>query len=114
MGVISRLLTTVALVASAIVAIGFVAFAVDELGGASKHQQNEVVNADATQPQARASRHSGARRTLDDASNALLKPFKDVVQSSDSWVRRGVPTVLALLLYGLGLGFLARSLRQRA
>lgn len=114
MGVISRLLTTVALVASAIVAIGFVAFAVDELGGASKHQQNEITNPNSTQQQVRDSRHSGARRALDDADDFLLKPFKDVVQSSDAWVRRGVPTVLALLLYGLGLGFMARSLRQRA
>jgi hypothetical protein len=35
------------------------------------------------------------------------------VQSRSDWVSRGVPTLLALLVYGLGLGFLARYLASR-
>lgn len=114
MEVISRLLTIASVALSAIVALGFLAFAVDELGNASRHQQNEIVNPNAQQKQARDARHSGARRLLDHANDIVLKPFANVTHSSNGWVRRGAPALLALLLYGLGLGFLARAIRQRA
>jgi hypothetical protein len=43
----------------------------------------------------------------------LLAPFSDVVSSNDSWVIRGVPTLLGLLVYGLGLGMLANFLPRQ-
>ena len=48
-------------------------------------------------------------------NDVLLGPFTNLVDSGDVWVARGVPTLLALLLYGGGLGFLANMLpKQRA
>lgn len=105
---------TVAIVASLLVAIGFILFAVDELSGASQRQQAAILDPGAQQEQNRERRHSGARELIDDANDQLLKPFADVVPSSNRWVQRGVPTLLALLVYGVGLGFLARYVRSRA
>ena len=50
------------------------------------------------------------REVVDDVNDVLLGPFVDLVDSDDAWVARGVPTLLALLLYGVGLGFLANML----
>jgi hypothetical protein len=52
---------------------------------------------------------------VDDANDVLLGPFIDLVDSDNAWVSHGVPTLLALLLYGVGLGFVANLLpKQRA
>jgi hypothetical protein len=34
-----------------------------------------------------------------------------IVQSGSPWVLHGVPTIFALLVYGVGLGYLARFSR---
>ena len=45
----------------------------------------------------------------------LVAPFAPVTDSSSSsWVRRGIPTLLALVVYGFGLAFLARFMHGRA
>jgi hypothetical protein len=45
----------------------------------------------------------------------LVSPFAFVADGSgSSWMRRGAPAVLALLVYGFGLSFLARYARGRA
>jgi hypothetical protein len=51
------------------------------------------------------------REVIDDANDVLLGPFTPLVEgSNDRWVRHGIPAVMALLLYGLGLGMLANML----
>ena len=50
------------------------------------------------------------REAVDDANDVLLGPFTGIVDSEDRWVTHGVPAMLALLLYGLGLGTLANML----
>src|SRR5919106_4319209 len=120
MGSIIRI---VAIVLSGFILFGFAFFAADELDRGSKHQQqaldNELagVNADpnpiAPTPDDEAAReaaHSSFREVIDDVNDLLLGPFVDLVDSNDAWVERGVPTILALLLYGLGLGILANML----
>jgi len=62
----------------------------------------------------REQRHSQLRDAVDDANDFLLKPFAGISDSSGSrWVQRGVPALLGLLVYGLGLAFLARFARGR-
>ena len=52
---------------------------------------------------------------IDDADDVLVAPFAPVVSSSESsWVQRGVPTLIALIVYGFGLSFLARFAKGRA
>jgi hypothetical protein len=125
MGSVIRL---VAIVMSGFVLFGFAFFCADELDRGSKTQQQalsnelEGVTADpapiARTPADEAAReaaHSTFREVVDDVNDLLLGPFVDLVDSDDVWVARGVPTILALLLYGLGLGMLANMLpKQRA
>ena len=88
-------------------------FAVDELDRGSKEQQaklaqdlGEPAPAAGTERQ-RERRHGAVREFVDDANDFLLTPFADVTHSDSAWVERGVATLLALLLYGVGLMMLA-------
>jgi hypothetical protein len=111
-GVIDGALRAVAIVASAFIALGFVLFAVNEVSHASREQQT-AVDAGTPSERLRESRHSPVREFVDDANDHLLGPFTGWVPSGNDWVRRGVPALLGLLVYGLGLGFLARCLQAR-
>ena len=117
------LLRTVSIVAGAIVLLSFALFAIDETRTASQKSAAAVAGLDATrasdpsprQERARERAHSRAREAVDDADDVLVAPFAPVVSSADSsWLRRGVPTLLALIVYGFGLSFLARYARGRA
>ena len=106
MGAFIRL---VAIVTSVIVLLGFGFFAVDEMDKGSKTQQRALDR-----------ELSGSNAALDvvpvsptpdeDANDVLLAPFANLIDSDSSWVQHGVPALLALLLYGVGLGFLANLL----
>ncbi len=108
-GVVHRLLTFISLACCSLVCLSFVLFAHDQLAGASKHQTSELV-AGSTSPTAPSARHKVAqpRRFIDAAAGDLTSPFESIVHSNNDWVRRGFPTVVALLVYGLGLGMLSR------
>jgi hypothetical protein len=121
MGSLVRLL---AIVASGLVLLGFAYFATDEMGRGSQNQQNELARqldgADAEavpiaptpDQEAERERLNGpVREFVDDTNDVLLGPFASLVEGSDDvWVTHGVPVILALLLYGVGLGMLARML----
>jgi hypothetical protein len=108
--VISRVLRLISLVCVALVVMSFAMFARDQMAGASEHQQTELVagaNTSAT-PAAITHRHSQPRRFIDSAAKTLTSPFSAVVKSNNAWVENGLPAVFALLVYGVGLGYLAR------
>jgi hypothetical protein len=105
-----------------IVAASFLVFVIDQTGSASTHQQNELsalpspTNTPAgTGPTTPAPKHeSTVHKTLDEAANVFTSPFSAAVSGSHSqWVIRGVKTLLALLVFGLGLSYLARVVRVR-
>jgi hypothetical protein len=106
-GMVERLVRTVAIVCSAIVVLSFVMFATDQLSGATAAQEGAVSGQDRTLPAPH--REGQPRRFIDGAARDLLSPFASVVTSDNAWGQRTLPTVVALLVYGLGLGFLARS-----
>jgi hypothetical protein len=112
----AALLRIVAIVACAIVAVGFIAFASDQANEGSSKQVQRIQKAmddpapAANAEQTREKRHGKVRELVDDANDVLLKPFAGVVDSKDAWIRRIVPTALALLAYGLGLTLLANAL----
>jgi hypothetical protein len=115
----ASLVRFVAVAASAIVIFSFLAFATAEAGNGSRSQVDKVGEAlDGPAPPAntereRERRHGKIRESIDDANDVLLKPFAGVIHSSDTWVQRIVPGVLALLVYGLGLGVLANAMPRR-
>ena len=111
---VDGVLRWVALVVSLLVVAGFAMFAADQLTHAS-HQQVSAIDDSPAQHQGtgHAGSRSSFRKAIDDVDDVLLKPFSGVASTSDSWVRHGIPTLLAILVYGVGLGFLARYMRVR-
>ena len=108
--VISRFFRLTAFACCALIVLSFAMFARDQVAGASAHQQTELVAGSNSTPGASApsKRHAQPRRFIDRAAKDLRTPFDAIVQSSNVWVKEGLPAVFALLVYGLGLGYLAR------
>jgi len=120
---IVSILCTLALLAS------FVAFASDEAGHGSKDTVAKIAYADGTPGGAAAAptrkqlnapspprrvekmreqAHSGFREAADDANDVLSAPFTSLAGDGSIWAQRLITGVLALLVFGAGLGFLAR------
>jgi putative Ca2+/H+ antiporter (TMEM165/GDT1 family) len=96
-----------------VVIASFVIFAVGQTSSASTRQQNEL-NGTSTAP-ANPSHKSAVHKAIDEAADKLTSPFSGITAGANSqWAVRGVGTVMALLVYGVGLGYLARVLRIRA
>ena len=99
--------------------LGFAMFAIDETDKGSKAQQaklerelgttHDPIAPSADQEAARERTHGKVRETIDDANDVLLRPFAGLTESADSrWVRRGIPALLGLLVYGFLLAYFAR------
>ncbi len=100
-----RLLHYISLLCCAFVVIAFVLFAQQQLNHASKTQAN-AVSGQTTHSSAH--RAGQPKRFIDDVAGKLNSPWTGIISSNNAWVRRGIPTLLSLLVYGAGLGFLAR------
>jgi predicted metalloprotease len=107
-----------------IVIVSFALFVINQTGSASAHQQQEL-NGTTTAPgtqaaqggatSAKHAKKSSLRTSIDDVSEAITSPFDGLSSGwSSQWLIRGVNLLLALLVYGFGLGFLARVIRVRA
>jgi hypothetical protein len=112
-GVIHRLLVFASLICCVLVTASFAMFARDQMAGASKHQQNEIIagNPTTTGPVALHQATAQPRRFIDAAARDLTSPFRSLIQTDSQWVLHGAPTLLALLVYGVGIGYLARYSR---
>jgi hypothetical protein len=115
-GVISRALRLLAFVCCLLIVASFAMFARDQMAGASEHQQTELVaGANPSTPgNATSKPHAQPRRFIDNAAKTLTAPFDAIVRSSSPWVKHGLPALFAVLVYGLGLGYLARYTAARA
>ncbi len=103
----------IAFVCCALVLCSFALFARDQLAGASEAQQQELVSGPTAGGTPVPTNHQTGqpRRFIDGAAKTLTAPFSSIVSSSSEWVTRGLPTVFALIVYGVGLGYLARYSR---
>jgi hypothetical protein len=106
--------------ACALVTLSFGLFVIDESRAASKQSTAQVAgdhaaataNPSPAQERARERVHSRARELIDDANDVLVAPVAWAVPAhANRWVARGLPWLLALVLYGFGLGVLARFSR---
>ena len=117
---------SIAILATAIVLLGFALFAVDEMDRGSQNQQSAlaselesasespaVISPDPREERMREQRNGDFREAIDDANDVLLAPFAGLVDSENAWVANGVPTILGLLVYGLLLGLVANMLPKR-
>jgi hypothetical protein len=116
-----------AILASAFVTLSFLFFAVDQTSSASQNQVNAIVgqagvkaesatkvpNPPKAVEQVREQENDQLHEFVDDVDDVLLSPFTGITDSDNIWVRRLVPLVLALLIYGLGGLYLARAMGLR-
>ena len=111
-GVVQRGLTVCALICCTLVALSFGLFVVDRTSTASKQQATQVDSGGGQAATAQTSRPGEPRRFIDDAARSLTSPFRSVISSHSQWTEEIATTLLALAVYGLGLGFLARYSRM--
>jgi hypothetical protein len=114
---IVRLLRLASLVICAIVIASFAIFVINQTKSASARQTAAIAEPGRVvgNSSGRSAHESSAHKDIDEAAEQLTSPFAGVVSSSSSeWLIRGVKLLLALAVYGFGLGFLARVLRVRA
>jgi hypothetical protein len=130
--VISYALRIVSLLCIAALVASFAAFASDEAGEGSKKtvarlagaspdevaRQQGTVNIDAASPSPRVERireqrHGAMRERLDDVNDELTAPFAGLVGADSVWAQRIVSGLLALAVFGVGIGFLSRVAAAR-
>jgi hypothetical protein len=120
---IAIILRWAAILASAIVALSFLYFAVDQTSNASDNsvrqisgEQNvkaesvtKLPNPPSDVEKLREKENDDIHEYVDDADDILTSPFTGISDSSSIWVRRLIPLGLCLLIYGMGGLYLARS-----
>jgi hypothetical protein len=114
--VLARPIRIAAITASVFVILGWGLFAIDQIRGASAASVAGIAGDPTTFPdpspdqeKVREKVHGKVREFIDDVNDILLAPFAWISNDSSSkWVRRTVPALLALLVYGFGGGYLAR------
>ena len=123
MSSLARVLKLASLALCLVVIASFALFAINRTSNASAHQRQEV-NGETTgragEPSSAIAPDSGgrkgsARRMIDEISEAVTSPFSALTEGSSSeWVIHSVDLAVALIVYGFGLGYLARTIRVRA
>ncbi len=124
----ASLVRLLALVASAVIGLSLIMFALDQsregtatqlrkIDGQSSSAVVTQDELDAPAPSkveenVRESKHSSAREYIDDGNDLLAKPFTGLVRSDNVWVERLVPAALGLLIFGLGGLMLANWLPE--
>jgi hypothetical protein len=110
---LARIVGLVSILTCLVTIASFALFAVSQTSAASAHQQG-VLNGETPTSGSSPEHKSSLRRAVDDASNTITSPFSGVTSGTHSeWTLRIVRLLLALAVYGFGLGFLARLIRVR-
>jgi hypothetical protein len=99
-------------IACLIVATSFVLFATHQADDGTGNEIAALGN-NAVQVQNAKDKPSSIRTAITNASNTLTSPFSNVLNSNKAWPVHLSQLVIALLLYGFGVGFLLRWIRMR-
>jgi hypothetical protein len=119
---LAKLLSLAAIAICLVASASFGLYAINQTDTASAHQQETLADEGAGQPasapetgiQTHEPHTKGVRGVIDEVSKTLTSPFDGVTASSNSeWTKRGANVLLALLVYGFGLGYVARFIRVR-
>jgi hypothetical protein len=112
LALLGKLLRTASIVLCLIAIASFGVFAVNQTSTASGRQQDELSGKPKVTQTTGSSKHErGFRKTLDEVSEAATSPVDGV--GSSEWGERGLRLAFALVVYGFGLGYLARVVRVR-
>jgi len=117
--VIGIVLRWFSIAATAILLLSFGLFAIDQaykgssqqvakIGYANEAQASARDNINQANPtprieRARERRHLSPREALDDVNDLLISPFAGITDSTSIWLQRGLPTMIALLVFGVGV-----------
>jgi hypothetical protein len=98
-----------------IVLAWFVVFAVGQSSAAATNQVDKLASGTSHPlPAPTRKKEGSAKKTLNEAAKAITSPFAGLTsRMSSAWLSHGAATLLALLVYGFGVGFLARLIRLR-
>jgi hypothetical protein len=122
---IARIVTWISTIAAVVLLVSFGLFALDQARDGSNQQitklgreigpTNAATNLNQADPspkteRAREKQHGDVREAIDDADDILTSPFAGIIDSKSIWVQRGIPSLIALLLFGVGLRILAAYL----
>jgi hypothetical protein len=121
--VIGSVLRLVSVVAALVVVVSFGLFALDQAregsdqtlarlegGEGPKGDAKRNINQADPPPRierARERRHGDVRELIDDANDIVVKPFTGIADSGSIWAQRGIPALLAFLIFGVALRLLA-------
>ena len=122
---LERPIRIISIVACGIVTMSFALFVVDQSRSASNQSTTEIAQsgppvtqdtpAKPTRKPAHRTTAERARHIVDRVNHSLVSPVDWFVPAhANDWIARGVPWLLAMLLYGFGLGYLSRFARGRA
>ena len=106
MTLLQSLIRWASTIACVILVVSFGLFAIEKSKAGAKDQVQKVVGINEPSPdpqneRQREKKHSDIREAIDDANDVLTEPFAGIVKSGSIWARRGVATLLALLVYGV-------------
>ena len=119
---IARVAVWVSTIAALVLVASFGLFAVDQARDGSKQQvaklgreigpSGPAANVNQADPSPRTERerekkHGDVREAIDDVNDVLVAPFTGVVDTDSIWAQRGIPTLIAFLLFAVGLRILA-------
>lgn len=113
---VSALVLLASRIACLIVIAWFVVFAVGQSTSAATHQVDELSSgAPHPLPKPHSGKEGAAKKALNEAAKVITSPFSSLTSHMRSaWLSHGAATLLVLLVYGLGVGFLIRIVRLRA
>ena len=120
---IAAVLRWASIFACAFVTLSFLFFAVDQTSNASNNSVRQITNQSSVKAQnitklpnpppaiekLREQENDKFHEYVDEADDVLVSPFTSISSSHSIWVRRLIPLGLALLIYGAGGLYLARS-----
>jgi hypothetical protein len=115
----SAILRLISLLCSLVLLVSFAMFATDQAGKGEKHTVAQIANGDDTSAPATAptapvkKKHGPVRSAIESANAKLVAPFDGMVATDSPWTKHIIETVLAFLVFGVGIGFAARYAATR-
>ena len=120
---IASVIRWASILASSAIALSFIFFAADQTSNASQNSVRSIAgesnvkaesvtklpNPPPAVERAREKENDGFHEFVDDVDDVLLAPFTGISNSDNIWVRRAIPAIIGLLLYGVGGMYLARA-----
>ena len=120
---IAKILRWASILACAFITLSFLFFAADQTSNASKNSVREISgesnvkaesitklpNPPPAVEKVREAENDKFHEFVEDVDDVLLSPFTGISNSSNIWIRRIIPLLLGVLVYGLGGLYLARA-----